>query len=250
MNIIELCEDMKILKTGDNILYDEGGNCYIYNPKWNSLEAIEECILELVVKDIYEEFIILTPEEQKELQRINIELSPDLYTWRVPIGRAGTALRGKPVTEEQAFNIISRTDEYFRYKDREEDLVYTSTISNSLISYGYGWINKNGELGIDSYTHEYPNIGIIISDAYELLYNFPYLNLVIAYTDYEEERDTSLKAFYRSIKLVVHLQENNIKVLTGSEAVKLYKKYAKQYEYKNKFKELDKEYREKLKQQR
>lgn len=103
-------------------------------------------------------------------------------------------MRGKPVTEDQAFDIIRRTDNFFQDIDeieRYRDYIHCINFDNWLIHKnhhprGYGWIHADGTVGCNAITQKYPNIEEFIDEWICKLINFPYLDLVIAVTSWNE----------------------------------------------------------------
>ena len=101
-------------------------------------------------------------------------------------------MRGKPVTEEQAFEIIRRTDNFFNFYAAQTNCivpVYTFDswwFDNHFPEY-YGWCRPDGRIGLDSITQRWPTQKSFILDGATLLKEFPFLDMIFLLWDSEEE---------------------------------------------------------------
>ncbi|MDE6622197.1 MAG: hypothetical protein K2K74_17240 [Lachnospiraceae bacterium] len=169
-------------------------------------------------------------------------------------------MRGKPVTKEQAFELIRRTDNFFRGIDeirRSDDFVSSVNFDNWLIHknhypQGYGWVHTDGTIGNNSITQIYPELYEFIGEWFEKLMKFPYLDLVIAVTCWDEllnalwedlgkdffkakshEFEVSDDLFISGVRIGIYIHDKTLEILTPKKAIRKYKEYAKLYE-KNK----------------
>jgi len=167
-------------------------------------------------------------------------------------------MRGKPVTEEQAFEIIRRTDNYFRTLDEEEPLDYVGSMNfdNWLIDkhhypFGYGWIHVDGTVGGNAITQKYPNEDEFLEEWSEKLRAFPYLDLVIAVTMWNElpndlwcvdegeegwrdfESAEYEEDFLDAIEVGVYVHDGTIEIMNPERARAQYEEYAALYESEN-----------------
>lgn len=131
---------------------------------------------------------------------------PDDIKYDTSIRRPYYRMRGKPVTEEQAFDIICRTDNFFK------PIVPTYVFSrffrswdfhNSLIEnynkpYCYGWVHTDGTIGCNASAYGCIEVNAFLTEWLEKLVAFPYLDLVIAVTKWNEIPDDALKAGWGS----------------------------------------------------
>ena len=176
-------------------------------------------------------------------------------------------LRGKPVSQEQAFEVIRRTDSIFRFGIQvpwNSDYVETWHINNWWFNRNHfpsdmGWIHSDGTVGGNGITDKYPNFSELLSDMVELIQAFPYLDFVLAittwdelpeemffcdredwegddqsYEEFEEKRKFErYDGFYDAIDIGFWVHDNKIEVLNPKNAVKKYKEYEKKYSVKN-----------------
>ena len=147
-------------------------------------------------------------------------------------------LRGKPVSKEQAFEIIRRTDSIFQLEIQvpwNSGYVETWHINN-------WWFSRN----------HYP------TDMVELIQAFPYLDFVLAittwdelpeemffcnredwegddqsYEEFEEKRKFErYDGFYDAVDIGFWVHDNTIEILNHKNAVKKYKEYEEKYSVK------------------
>lgn len=147
--------------------------CPFYTPYENSEESIQH----------------ITGAPFEFLKSTNIVIDEEVYNYDSSAKRPYYKMRGKRVTEQQALEIISRADQFWNYDLKHDKYVYTFHFTNWWIArshYGYGWCHPNGIIGLNGITDRYPNILELIEDAIRLKYAFPYLDLVIAITGWEE----------------------------------------------------------------
>ena len=126
-------------------------------------------------------------------------------------------MRGKPVTEEQAFEIIRRTDNFFRYdidKYHIKDLVGNRLVlDNVLYSPNFyphprGWVRPDGVIGANDITGKYPNEGEFVCSMLPLMIAFPYLDLMIGVTDWDAGPPYAWDAFFNMDDKDVFSREN------------------------------------------
>ena len=109
-------------------------------------------------------------------------------------------LRGKPVTKEQAYDIIAHTDIEFsciQYRvcvdkkmdiDEILDIMHFSNnwFSHNQFPFLVGWCHPDGTIGVNSIGHKYPDYDEILDDLAQIITTFPYLDFVVAFTIWEE----------------------------------------------------------------
>lgn len=113
-------------------------------------------------------------------------------------------LRGRKVTEQQAFEIIRKTDNFFVELDVCSDwreyahlgldrinAIDLQHIPNWWFSRNhhpthYGWCHPSGIVGCNGITATWPDLDELLSDIVVLKYAFPYLDFVMAITDWDE----------------------------------------------------------------
>lgn len=166
-------------------------------------------------------------------------------------------LRGKPVTEEQAFEIIRRTDCVFdmykidNYPDSfKEEYIGSFHCSNSWFNHRpSGWVHPDGIIGINTHTGiKWPETSEFISEWDSYLNAFPFLNLIIAITSWDEispehfelimsnqyEKAKALKYktydnFLENIESGLWIHDNTLEFLDEQETIEVYKEYDAKY---------------------
>lgn len=268
MNIFEYIFE----KDKDALVYDKSGNLYIYYDKctsdryrefYNIIDYYTDCISENCG------FVSVTNIE--ELNKIEIIVSDEI--WSNPVAkRPYYRMRGKSVSKEQAFDIISRTD--YKLEDIDEigdnpDYVSSINFDNELIEHNYGWVHVDGKIGCNYHTNKYPTIYEFVNEWFCNIKAFPYLDLVIAITYWNEVNDKWWethnvdintydrveydKDFYDNIEMGIYVHSNKIEILGREDIIQLFSEYDDLYgkerekfnvEYytKNGIKQVDLEY--------
>lgn len=172
-------------------------------------------------------------------------------------------LRGKPVTPEQAFEIIRRTDTFMRNIDqiywRDDhvggDLFPSYFFTRRHTPNGFSWAHLDGTIGINYHISlAFAKMKAILEEWSYIAKAFPYLDLVIAITNWDEysyeawEHDDKgsfeLKynsfyeldarehdaLFYEDIQIGLRIRNGELELLDKEDAVKTYKEYAELYE--------------------
>ena len=193
--------------------------------------------------DYTEELQYKYPDFYNWLEGLEIRFDDEkLMTYEFFARRPYYRVRGKRVTEEQAFEIIRRCDDSF---DRSTSLVEYQYAENEIMVHhyhlaswlfdechfpvGYGWCYPDGSIGVNNICGKYPNILELLTEFTTLLYTFPYLDLMFAYTECNEELMDGEK-FEDRISLGICLHDNVIEILNEENAWKRYREYAAKYE--------------------
>ena len=167
-------------------------------------------------------------------------------------------MRGKSVTPEQAFEIICRTDSFFWDIERiaccPQRYIGSCNFNNWLIEcnhypFGYGWIHTDGTVGGNAITQKYPTAEEFIGEWSENLKAFPYLDLVIAVTEWNEIPDDVWDAdddqrrdfeaaeydeeFLDAIMVGIYVHNNTVEIMSPERTREKYKEYAALYEDPN-----------------
>lgn len=145
-------------------------------------------------------------------------------------------MRGKPITKEQAMEVISRTDNYFRWNSEymPENFVYSTNFDSwwfdmNHIPSNYGWVHPNGNIGSNAITQKYPTLAEYVDEWCYYIKEFPFLDLIIAITDDNEYIPDDAK-FEDCITLGIWVHNNKVEFLNPKNALKQYKAYARKYE--------------------
>ena len=167
-------------------------------------------------------------------------------------------MRGKPITEEQAFEFIRRSDyffdPYYWNVDRmDSDFCYPYSFGIKLIPNQnanwnfHSWIHIDGSVGGSGITNKYPDIKEYAEEVLTKLEKFPYLDFVIVITKWNEapedcwfkswkdkKRDFESpeydEEFFDVIELGIHVHDKTIQFLTKEETISLYKEYDALYD--------------------
>ena len=134
----------------------------------------------------------------EQFQDIQVIIDLEVAGIDFDVRRPYFRMRGKPVTEEQAFDIIRRTDNFFRhdmYRYDLEDLVGDRFVldnvwySPNFYPHPRGWVRPDGLVGMNDITGKYPEEEDFLYSVLPLKEAFPYLDLMIAVTDWDEMPD-------------------------------------------------------------
>lgn len=240
--------------------FDEAGNCYLSGSFAGSGLILRE-LRKMLFQDIGAvqdmEWLFISADRYKELLEYEIIVDEEVKDYKAFARRPYYRMRGKRVTEEQALDIIRRVDRFFGFKgDVTEHMDYIGSLNfdnwifdpNHYPSQ-YGWVHVDGTIGCNGITQKYPNIDELIAEWFEKMKAFPYLDLVIAITNWDESppcvRDTSGDAkgqyrkkefsdFLEDVECGIWVHDKVLEIMSPGRTVKTYVEYAKLYEDKNK----------------
>ena len=224
------------------IYTDEYGNTYMETKEWEYEKIIsgaieisnkaDDAIVWLIPKEVYEKH------SEIEIAIAGDESVNPVRNVRRPYYR----MRGVPVTAEQAFDIIRRTDRFLNFYvsavRSHEDYIGCVNFENCLIQKnhyptGYGWIRADGTIGANATTQKYPTVREFIEEWYKLLYAFPYLNLIIAVTGWNEgpwgDETVSEEEFCKEVAVGIYVHDMKIEILNPPNTIAKYKVYNKRY---------------------
>ena len=141
-----------------------------------------------------------------------------------------------------AIDIIRRTDRFLNFYvsavRSHEDYIGCVNFENCLIQKnhyptGYGWIRADGTIGANATTQKYPTVREFIEEWYKLLYAFPYLNLIIAVTGWNEgpwgDETVSEEEFCKEVAVGIYVHDRKIEILNPPNTIAKYKEYNKRY---------------------
>ncbi len=134
----------------------------------------------------------MTETETFNYDGIEVTIDKEVKDWDSCARRPYYQLRGKRITEEQAFDIISLTDSFFdfyseHFRNRCPSMNFNMWWFNSNhYPEKYGWVHPNGIVGSNGITAKYPNIQELIEEWTGYLTFFPYLDLVAAISSWNE----------------------------------------------------------------
>lgn len=214
------------------LVKDEYKNIYIYYTR-DSLIDIRH--LKQYMTKLESGLLFMTKEDYSKLSEFNISIDADA-DFPDYIRRPFYYMRGKPVTEEQAFEIIRRTDDFFgdyrlsthNHKDYLGGLnFYNCILKSDDCLQDYGWMHINGEIGIDTTTGKYPTADEILNEWIPRVIAFPYLDLIIALTYWNEYPSTEdySENLYDAIVCGVAIHDKSIELINASKTVSKFKEY-------------------------
>ena len=225
---------------GVTVYTDEYGTTYL-----DGSREIEEMIRGIVKLDTDPTTGITTyllPKEVNEkYSGIEIQIADEIKNGIEYVRRPYYRMRGVPVTHEQAFELIRRTDNFFQEIDsirKKDEFTGCINFDNWLIEknhypQGYGWIHADGTVGTNSITQKYPTVDEFVVEWYQKLLTFPYLDLIIAVTAWNEGPDfdevLSEEEFDREIRLGIYVHDRQLEILNSPETIAKYKEYDKCY---------------------
>lgn len=181
--------------------------------------------------------IVLKPNTKKAVRFS----APSLPPWTFPeqitesiYRRPAFWMRGKPVTPEQAFEIIRRTDFFFyQAKDAVPLLHFPSWWFHFHYPKHYGFCRPDGRIGIDSITDRWPSTQELLSDAYDLLDAFPFLDFIYLLWESEEELFFAPECLAQSgmpqIQYGLYVHDQTAEILPARPAWQIFCRYQKQY---------------------
>ena len=244
--------------------FDEFGNCYIYR-SGNSISDAAYLF------ERYEsgEYYFFDKEQANKLMEYEILVPDEFINYEYLARRPYYRMRGKKVTEEQAMDIIRKTDNFFMFnssQDRPTGYIGNINFDNWLIGKdhyprGYGWIHRDGTIGCNAITQKYPNVSEFVIEWITKLMAFPYLDLIIGITYYNEimreyddeeyerwfeyevegkyvyfEKEEYDERFYSNLEVGIYVHDGKIEILDKTRTKKIYLEYSKKYGDEDRYK--------------
>lgn len=134
-------------------------------------------------------------QEKTTIDGVEVILDGWTRTWKSDVKYPYYRMRGKRVTEEQAFEVIRRCDDFFSghplsFHNKYPECInlfhfYIEWFNLQHCSGGFGWMRPNGIVGLNHNTSRWPETDELLETWTELAKNFPFLDLVIAITKWE-----------------------------------------------------------------
>ena len=147
-------------------------------------------------------------------------------------------MRGRSVSREQAFDIIRRTDNFFNWDmetiGNRKEFVRCINFDNWLIMKnhypkGYGWIHADGTVGANAITQKWPTMIELVTEWFYKLKSFPYLDLVIGITNWDEISWDEDDTFEKAIQMGIYVHDKCIELLNKQNAWAKYQEYDEKY---------------------
>lgn len=226
MNIVDyLTRDIK-----DKIYWDDAGNI-MYLDKQHTWRPVH--ISEFMNDG--GEFYFLSKEEYDRYGECDISIAEDLTEADMePDGRYHYHMRGKPISEAQAFDIIRRTDDFFRriraIETHPDYYFGTGNFGNRIIGRGYtrgacGWIHADGTVGVNLATEKLQQPEVLLFEWHQILTAFPYLDLIIALRPCYRWDEMGAEEFAEEVKWGIYVHDRKVEALNRTDAVAKYLEY-------------------------
>lgn len=177
--------------------------------------------------------------------------------------RPAYRLRGRPVTPDEAVKIIAECDDLFSYAYRLKGSVSCSFLRMSYfdIAHAYnehhGWVHPDGMIAQNSSSGiKNPIIREIMEDIYGVAENYPFLDMTVAVSKWDEICPAAYNlpvdqwkyyddgSFADSIELGLHIHDRVIEVVRPGRAAELYEEYDRLYDSADRRKFFTDYYRE------
>ena len=164
-------------------------------------------------------------------------------------------LRGKPVSPEQAMEILIRTESLWSWEfDGNKTLpcyvgsaLFRNSCYNIPLDWRTGWVHPDGTIGQNDMTgFKYPEIREMMEDIVPIVTAFPYLDF-FAGLSYRNEQigdqndwhpddweEYQKEGFTALIECGIWVHDSTIEIVNENKAKELYKTYEKLYEVPNK----------------
>lgn len=164
-------------------------------------------------------------------------------------------LRGKPVTPEQAMEILIRTESLWSWEYHNTDVLpcyvgsdlCRNSCYNIPLHWRTCWVHPDGTIGQNNmFGFKYAEVHEIMEDFVPIVTAFPYLDLFIGVSYWDEiipeKEDWYLseweayqkKGFSTVIEYGIWVHDNTIEIVDKDRAKELYKEYERLYEVPNK----------------
>lgn len=161
-------------------------------------------------------------------------------------------LRGPKVTEDQAFEIVSKLDMTFTdmYDIKTDKKIISDNhihgISDLSINWFtdkwalQGWCRPDGVIGINDITDRYPELDEILNQLYTLIKHFPFINFVWAITNWDEippecwdedgfnseqVQEEEYADFVDNIDILFYVHDRKVEIIQGELAKQKYEEY-------------------------
>lgn len=164
-------------------------------------------------------------------------------------------MRGKRITSQQAFDIICKSDSLFSINLNLEGSIVPADFDMEWFNPGsssgpFGWVHPNGIIGLDFHTGKDPTVYEFAEQWAKYLYHFPYLDLIVGVTFWNEENPVQYfrniyempdfpesrtdEDFYYSLEAGIWVHDRKIEILGEEDTVRIYRQYEELHGEKDK----------------
>lgn len=175
------------------------------------------------------------------LRKTELVIDEEVSNYSSFVRRPYFQLRGKRITEEQAFEVIRKTDRFFQWdmnKVESIDIVHFPNwwLNRNHHPTHYGWCHPSGIIGLNGITDTYPTISELLGDMLRLKFAFSYLDFVVAITNWNESPDEGEddSDLFKNIEIGIWVHDDTIEFMSPAKTEKIYNQYASKYEEPNK----------------
>lgn len=97
---------------------------------------------------------------------------------------------------------------------------------NALIDGIFGWIHPDGTIGANGMMGKYPEIEEFLEEWTEYLVHFPYLDLIVAVTCYNERPDVFPDStFEDAVEIGIYVHDKKVEILNKEDTLRIYAEY-------------------------
>lgn len=118
-------------------------------------------------------------DEENTIEGIDVRFDADILNWSGDARYPYYQLRGVPVTPEQAFDLICFAHGKWLFFGID-------WFEPNSGGYGESWVFPSGYVGADAVTGKYPELFELVYDWVVYVEDFPYLDLVVGISDWDE----------------------------------------------------------------
>ncbi|MGN0649888.1 MAG: hypothetical protein ACI4KM_05580 [Oscillospiraceae bacterium] len=180
------------------------------------------------------------------LKNTEVIFDADMESWDATARRPYYQLRGKSLTEEQALDILWKTSSLQTNDDNFSTLnFFNSWFCPNYFPNSNFWVHPDGTVGINGILSKYPNAVEMIDDWCRYLMHFPYLDLVMGITAWDElppygwdelfnstdsyDKFPVYNDFLDNLEAGVWVHDGKIELMSAKRTKKIYKQYEKMY---------------------
>lgn len=205
MNILDF---LKSKGYSRNILKGENGSICLYvegfmDKPHDCYRTLFECIQNKAKKE--SSCHSLSFRTVKKLNKMNIQIDTDVMHWESGLAEPYYRIQCKPISKAHICDILLRMSMLNEKSDESN------------------WSDINNMMAVD----KSPNVNKLIQEAFNLAYDFDFLDLIIVITNTEKEKtapDKNLIA--ENIEIGVQIKNGNINILNGRRAYEVYESYS------------------------